>query len=172
MKEGSKVFLHNFDYWYISFRYISAPESMRGHALAGGDFLGVWFLLGGWGMVFLRAPAQRLFAYAQYDTPSPRGAPRLGRKDMGKMPAQQALKVVWRCVFCGRPLRVSLYIRLTPASVERISYAPTTNSPLKEEVRPPQRLFAYAHSDGGKALRSKCGRIKISHPITKSEFFC
>ena len=40
MKEGSKVFLHNFDYWYISFRYISAPESMRGHALAGGDFLG------------------------------------------------------------------------------------------------------------------------------------
>ena len=41
MKEGSKVFLHNFDYWYISFRYISAPESMRGHALAGGDFLGV-----------------------------------------------------------------------------------------------------------------------------------
>ena len=36
---------------------------------------------------------------------------------------------------------------------------------------PAQRLFAYAHSDGGKALRSKCGRIKISHPITKSEFF-
>ena len=80
---------------------------MRGHALAGGDFLGGCFLLGGWGMVFLRAPAQRLFAYAQYDTPSPRGAPRLGRKDMGKMPAQQALKVVWRCVFCGRPLKDS-----------------------------------------------------------------
>ena len=139
MKEGSKVFLHNFDYWYISFRYISAPESMRGHALAGGDFLGGCFLLGGWGMGFLRAPAQRLFAYAQYDTPSPRGAPRLGRKDMGKMPAQQALKVVWRCVFCG-------------------AYH--------------QRLFAYAHSDGGKRLRSKCGRIKIIHPITKSEFFC
>ena len=35
----------------------------------------------------------------------------------------------------------------------------------------PQRLFAYAHSDGGKALRSKCGRIKIILPITKSEFF-
>ena len=23
------------------------------------------------------------------------------------MPAQQALKVVWRCVFCGRPLKDS-----------------------------------------------------------------
>ena len=43
---------------------------------------------------FCGAYPQRLFAYAQYDTPSPRGAPRLGRKDMGKMPAQQALKVV------------------------------------------------------------------------------
>ena len=32
--------------------------------------------------------------------------------------------------------------------------------------QPPRRLFAYAHSDGGKALRSKCGRIKISHPIS------
>ena len=94
MKEGSKVFLHNFDYWYISFRYISAPESMRGHALAGGDFweCGFCWEAGGW--VFCGAYAQRLFAYAQYDTPSPRGAPRLGRKDMGKMPAQQALKVV------------------------------------------------------------------------------
>lgn len=67
---------------------------MRGHALAGGDFLGGCFLLGGWGMGFLRAPAQRLFAYAQYDTPSPRVAPRLGRKDMGKMLVPQALKVV------------------------------------------------------------------------------
>ena len=36
---------------------------------------------------------------------------------------------------------------------------------------PARRLFAYAHSDGGKRPRSKCGRIKISHPITKSEFF-
>ena len=108
MKEGSKVFLHNFDYWYISFRYISAPESMRGHALAGGDFLGGVVSAGRLGDgVFCGAPPQRLFAYAQYDTPSPCGAPRLGRKDMGKMPAQQALKVVWRCVFCGRPLKDS-----------------------------------------------------------------
>ena len=80
---------------------------MRGHALAGGDFLGGCFLLGGWGMGFLRAPPQRLFAYAQYDTPSPRGAPRLGRKDMGKMPAQQALKVVWGWGFLrGAPSKI------------------------------------------------------------------
>ena len=89
-------------------------------------------------MGFLRAPAQRLFAYAQYDTPSPRGAPRLGRKDMGKMPVPQALKVVWRWVFCGRPLKDSSLTLIVT---------------------------------GGKRLRSKCGRIKISHPITKSEFF-
>lgn len=44
---------------------------MRGHALAGGDFLGGCFLLGGWGMGFLRAPAQRLFAYAHSDASTP-----------------------------------------------------------------------------------------------------
>ena len=108
-------------------------KACGGHALAGGDFLECGFCWEAGGWVFCGAYAQRLFAYAQYDTPSPRGAPRLGRKDMGKIPVPQALKVVLGMVFCG-------------------AY--------------PQRLFAYAHSDGGKRLRSKCGRIKISHPIT------
>ena len=45
------------------------------------------------------------FAYAQYDAPSPRGAPRLGRKDMGKMPAQQALKVVLGMGFLQEGMR-------------------------------------------------------------------
>ena len=35
----------------------------------------------------------------------------------------------------------------------------------------PQRLFAYAHSDGGKRLRSKCRRIKSFTRLRNRSFF-
>ena len=36
---------------------------------------------------------------------------------------------------------------------------------------PAQRLFAYAQSDGGKRLRSKCGRIKSLTRLRNRSFF-
>ena len=41
----------------------------------------------------------------------------------------------------------------------------------KRNKQGPQRLLAFAHSDGGKALRSKCGRIKSLTRLRNRSFF-
>ena len=66
----------------------------------------------------------------------------------------------------ARTLRVSSYIRLTPASEARIS--------------PHNWIFRFAQSDGGKRFTrhaspnpiDSVSLTKIILPITKSEFFC
>ena len=76
------------------------------------------------------------FAYAQYDALKYRHSANCLSLRQNRNGTNRVLEEEAR----GAHPQGSSYVRLTPASEARSSYAPTTNSP-------PQRLFAYAQYD-------------------------